>query len=156
MFSAVREGGTTAEQSARVTERVTTFLAEADPAAVALLGIPNPPAAWIAQNVAAITAPWMSYFIAWDPAPTLASVEVPVLALFGSLDLQVHPDANAPSVSQALSGNAGATVEILPGLNHLFQEATTGNPSEYALIEQTMSPVALARIADWINALGGG
>jgi uncharacterized protein len=39
----------------------------------------------------------------------------------------------------------------VPGLNHLFQTATTGAPAEYARIEETFAPVALDRIADWIR-----
>jgi hypothetical protein len=38
----------------------------------------------------------------------------------------------------------------LPGLNHLFQTATTGSPAEYAEIEETISPVVLDKIATWI------
>jgi hypothetical protein len=41
-------------------------------------------------------------------------------------------------------------VEELPGLNHLFQTAKTGSPSEYAEIEETISPVALETIAGWV------
>jgi len=40
----------------------------------------------------------------------------------------------------------------LDGLNHLFQTATTGAPSEYAQIEETMSPRALDLITGWIRA----
>jgi hypothetical protein len=41
-------------------------------------------------------------------------------------------------------------VDELPGLNHLFQDAKTGAPSEYGQIEETISPVALDKIALWI------
>jgi hypothetical protein len=37
----------------------------------------------------------------------------------------------------------------LPDLNHLFQHAYTGTPAEYAAIEETFSPDALALIVDW-------
>jgi hypothetical protein len=40
----------------------------------------------------------------------------------------------------------------MPGLNHLFQTAKSGPPAEYAQIEETMSPVALEKVADWILA----
>jgi hypothetical protein len=35
-------------------------------------------------------------------------------------------------------------------LNHLFQTAKTGAPGEYAEIEETISPIALEKIASWI------
>ena len=42
------------------------------------------------------------------------------------------------------------TIVELPGLNHLFQPATTGSPAEYATIEETVAPVALDLMSDWI------
>lgn len=101
-------------------------------------------------------SPWMRYFLAYDPRPTLEQVKVPVLALFGEKDLQVPPAQNHPVVAAALKagGNPQNTAETLPGLNHLFQTATTGAPSEYAQIEETLAPVALDRITTWILALG--
>ena len=35
-------------------------------------------------------------------------------------------------------------------MQNLFQTATTGAPSEYAQIEETMSPVALETMSAWI------
>jgi hypothetical protein len=75
-----------------------------------------------------------------------------VLALSGSLDLQVPPAQNLPAISKALaeSGNQHAEVDELPGLNHLFQDAKTGSPAEYGQIEETISPAVLDKIANWI------
>ena len=42
------------------------------------------------------------------------------------------------------------TIRELPGLNHLFQACTTGAPSEYGTIEETLDPAALKAIGDWI------
>jgi hypothetical protein len=39
----------------------------------------------------------------------------------------------------------------MPGLNHLFQTAQTGSPTEYPKIEETMSPAALEFIGNWIS-----
>ena len=49
------------------------------------------------------------------------------------------------------SGNNDVTVKIFPGLNHLFQNATTGAGSEYFEIEETIAPVVLETMATWIN-----
>jgi hypothetical protein len=38
----------------------------------------------------------------------------------------------------------------LPGLNHLFQTARTGAPSEYAQLEETFAPAAMQQVGDWI------
>jgi hypothetical protein len=38
----------------------------------------------------------------------------------------------------------------LPGLNHLFQPAVTGQVAEYQTIETTIDPSVLKLIGDWI------
>lgn len=105
-------------------------------------------------SVKMMNTPWMRYLLAYDPAATLRRVKVPVLALNGSLDLQVPPKQNLPAIKEALAngGNKDATATELPGLNHLFQTAVTGGPSEYATIEETMSPLALDAVTNWILA----
>lgn len=99
-----------------------------------------------------LMSPWMRWFLRYDPAPVLRRVTVPVLALNGALDLQVPPDENLAGIEQALraGGNPDVTVEKLAGLNHLFQTARSGAPSEYGRIDETFAPAALQRIADWI------
>lgn len=99
-----------------------------------------------------ITTPWFIYFLKNDPAICLKKVKCPVLALNGSNDIQVPPEQNINAIKSALSKgeNKKVTTEILPGLNHLFQESKTGLPNEYATIEQTFSPAALSIIKDWI------
>jgi hypothetical protein len=110
------------------------------------------PDAQIALQIKAATSPWFRFFITYDPATALRKLTVPVLVLNGSLDLQVPPAQNLPAIRKALedAGNKHVEVDELPGLNHLFQTAKTGSPSEYVDIEETMSPVALDKIASWI------
>jgi len=97
------------------------------------------------------TRPWERYFLAYDPAPTLARLTVPVLALNGSLDVQVPAKENLAAAREALKNNSKATVMELAGMNHLLQDAKTGAPSEYNDIEETMSPTALKIITDWLS-----
>jgi pimeloyl-ACP methyl ester carboxylesterase len=94
--------------------------------------------------------PWMKYFLAYDPAPALRQLRIPVLALVGSKDLQVPPELDLAPLKAALAGDAEAKVVELPGLNHLFQTAATGSPAEYGRIEETFAPVALQALGDWI------
>jgi hypothetical protein len=49
------------------------------------------------------------------------------------------------------SPSRDATVRVLDGLNHLFQPAETGLPTEYAQIETTMAPRALRVVSSWIR-----
>ncbi|MHB8283329.1 MAG: alpha/beta hydrolase family protein [Caulobacteraceae bacterium] len=95
---------------------------------------------------------WFRFFFNYDPAPTLAKVRVPILAIDGSLDLQVPPQEDLAAIKAATRRNPDVTTVELPGLNHLFQEAKTGAPSEYQTLEQTLSPTALKVMGDWIEA----
>ena len=102
-------------------------------------------------------SPWLRYFVLHDPAPALAGIRCPVLAINGELDLQVLPGQNVPAIEAALKkgGNKDHTVLRLPGLNHLLQTAKTGLPAEYAQIEETMAPAALEAITTWIRQKTG-
>jgi dienelactone hydrolase len=98
-----------------------------------------------------VSEPWLQYLLKYDPVPNLARIEVPVLAMNGSLDLQVPPKENLAVFREALKDNPDVTIVELPGLNHLFQTARTGALGEYRDIEETFSPAALELISDWIR-----
>jgi pimeloyl-ACP methyl ester carboxylesterase len=102
-----------------------------------------------------LLSPWFRFFLKYDPYPILTKVRVPVLAIIGEKDLQVPPKENLEMIKKALKegGNKNYKVEELPGLNHLFQNAETGSPNEYAKIEGTFSPGALDIISDWIKEI---
>jgi hypothetical protein len=72
--------------------------------------------------------------------------------MIGELDLQVAAAQNIPALEAALATNSDATVLSLPGLNHIFQNATTGAVSEYSQLDETFDPATLEAIADWILA----
>jgi fermentation-respiration switch protein FrsA (DUF1100 family) len=109
--------------------------------------------AQVNAQVQNLLSPWMRFFLTYDPAPTLMKVKCPVLAINGEKDLQVPPEENLQAIEEALKagGNRDYTVKELPGLNHLFQTAETGSPSEYARINETISPAALELIGDWVS-----
>jgi pimeloyl-ACP methyl ester carboxylesterase len=88
--------------------------------------------------------------LAYDPAPVLKKVAAPILAINGSKDLQVPPSQNLGGLRKILAGRRNVTIVELPGLNHLFQTTKTGRISEYAEIEETISPLALNTISDWL------
>lgn len=110
------------------------------------------PAAVQEQALNSMLSPWFRYFLEYNPATTFEKLKIPALILFGEKDLQVLPAQNVSALRAAAkkSGNQNVTIEVLPGLNHLFQMATTGLVNEYGKIEETISPVALKRISDWL------
>ena len=114
-----------------------------------------PPAA-LETQLRMLTSPWFRFFLDFDPLPNLKSVNCPVLALYGQKDLQVAAKTNLPLLKKAFqdSMNTQAETRELPELNHLFQHAYTGTPAEYAAIEETFSPEALALIVEWVAGHG--
>jgi fermentation-respiration switch protein FrsA (DUF1100 family) len=111
------------------------------------------PEVYINMQIKTIASPWFKYFLRFDPAPILENVKCPVLAINGEKDLQVPPKENLSAIESALKkgGNKNFEVKMLPGLNHLFQTSTTGKISEYGKIEETISPVALQTMLNWIK-----
>jgi pimeloyl-ACP methyl ester carboxylesterase len=97
--------------------------------------------------------PWYRYFVMFDPQPDLKKINVPVLALNGELDLQVSYKENLAGIASGLKagGNKDVTVKSFPKLNHLFQTSQTGLPSEYMKNDETISPLVLETIAQWIT-----
>jgi hypothetical protein len=106
----------------------------------------------INTTVNQFNSPWFRFFLHYDPRPVLKQVSVPVLAIFGEKDLQVPHDLNVPEIEAAFErgNNEAATVRVLPGLNHLFQQAESGAPSEYQQIEETFNQSALELVSSWI------
>ena len=105
--------------------------------------------------------PWLSWFIDYDPTADISGTACPVMAVNGSLDSQVIPSLNLVAIAEKLpegsaDGESGAKnfVKEYASLNHLFQHCTTGAPTEYRGIEETVSEELLADIAAWIREIG--
>ena len=94
-------------------------------------------------------SPWWVWFAGHDPGPTFEDLQVPLFAAWGSLDVQVDAVMNREGLEQHATSSA-LTARIYEGLNHLFQQAQTGAPAEYASIEETMSEELMTDISTWI------
>lgn len=105
----------------------------------------------IAQSMISMQG-WMRYFLTYNPSDDWAQVKVPVLALFGGLDLQVDQAQNLPAMEAALANNADVTIKLFEEANHLFQKAVTGSPEEYTTLPAEFVPRFLDTIGDWILA----
>ncbi len=95
---------------------------------------------------------WMRYFLTHNPSDDWVQVEVPVLALFGGLDTQVDQAQNLPAMQAALADNPDVTIKLFDEANHLFQQAVTGSPEEYATLPAEFVPGFLDTIAAWLLA----
>lgn len=94
--------------------------------------------------------PWLRWFNDYDPSENIRHTRCPVLALNGDRDCQVISSLNLTAIKQLLPLSKKNLVKEYPGLNHLFQHCTTGLPTEYGIIEETISTDVLQDIALWI------
>ena len=97
------------------------------------------------------SGPWMKAFLNMDFSQFLKSVKCPVMALGGSNDLNVPAEFNMKVLKSKLPSNSKDFIKIYPGLNHLFQHSSTGNPLDYVNIEETMSEEVMNDVCTWIN-----
>jgi pimeloyl-ACP methyl ester carboxylesterase len=96
---------------------------------------------------------WFASFLAYDPSPDWAQTTLPVLAIFGGKDVQVDAEQNAPALEDALkrAGNDDVEIAVLPNANHLFQDAQTGSPREYATLPAEFTPDLVPTIVNWLQ-----
>ncbi|BAW05749.1 alpha/beta hydrolase [Nocardia seriolae] len=103
------------------------------------------------DEIDALVTPYMAALIGYDPAPALSALRVPVLAFYGSKDLQVPPSQSEGPARTLLAADPDATVFVFDGLNHLMQPAGTGSPAEYSKIETTIDPQVLTYVTGWLT-----
>jgi pimeloyl-ACP methyl ester carboxylesterase len=154
LFALIRGEKDTPRLVGQLEAALREFVAGAPDALRAEMGIGSgSEQAWIQGQIQAVGSPWFRFFLTHDPRPSLREARVPTLSLFGELDLQVPPVENVEALETLWKDGAhpDLTVVVLPGLNHLFQTAVTGSPTEYGQIEETFAPIALEVIASWIR-----
>lgn len=105
------------------------------------------------MSVRAMMTPWYRTFVRLDPAPYLARVKCPMLALGGTEDVQVDASMNLGAISGALPS---ATVKCYEGLNHLFQPVPVHSRAmDYGGITVTIDQQVLDDIADFLTTVIG-
>ena len=115
--------------------------------------ISNPVVAPLAKNLKENflnLAPWLKYFINYNPIIDIKNISIPLLMLYGEKDTQVPPGLNVPVL---LENIPGINIKVYPELNHLMQHSKTGKVTEYAEIEETISPEVLEDIKLFIQSL---
>lgn len=113
----------------------------------------NPVIAPLAKNLRdnfSDLSPWVKYFINYDPMEDIKNISVPVFMLYGQNDTQVPPSLNLPVLEK---NKPDIKVKVYPELNHLMQHSKTGKFTEYAEIEETISPEVLEDIKLFIQSL---
>ena len=96
-------------------------------------------------------SPWLNFFMDYDPSGDITKTLCPVMVINGERDVQVISSLNLIGIKGHLTENPKNFVKEYPALNHLFQHCTTGNVSEYRMIEETISPEVLEDIVRFIK-----
>ena len=96
---------------------------------------------------------WFYYFLHVDPAVYLEKLSCKVLAINGEKDVQVIAKSNLEGIKASLQKSKSHSYEIkeLPGLNHLFQQCVTCTSNEYGVLTETIAPIALQTIGNWLD-----
>jgi uncharacterized protein len=100
---------------------------------------------------ARINAKWMREFLDYDPRPDLARLDVPVLAITGSKDLQVSPD-DLDDIARLVPGPVETW--LAPDVSHLLR-VQSGPASLRAYKEEVRRPVdpaVLDTLTGWLQS----
>ncbi len=96
-------------------------------------------------------SPWYRFYVTYNTSAALSKMHVPLLALNGTLDFMVPQIVfKVIHKAMAIASNKDYTTIAMPNLNHALQTCATGAISEYAKIEETIAPIALQTISEWI------
>ena len=99
--------------------------------------------------------PWFYSFLTFNPERAMNDTRQPVLIVQGELDTQVQPHhADALAAFARARKGTKAIVEVVkvPGVNHLFVPAKTGDVAEYATLEagSQVSPQVTDALASFL------
>jgi pimeloyl-ACP methyl ester carboxylesterase len=104
------------------------------------------------------SAPWFKSWLLFDPAVTVRRLKQPILILHGALDMETPP-AHADAL-ESLSSQRNKIAPthtrkvVVPGVNHLFVPATTGEIAEYMKLGTlAVSPVVATTITEWLGSV---
>lgn len=100
---------------------------------------------------AKLNAKWFREFLDYDPRPDLSRLDVPVLAITGSKDLQTNP-ADLAVIADTVPGPVQTW--LAPDVSHLLRTQPAA-PSPRAYKEEVRRPVdatVLDRVTDWLTA----
>jgi len=102
------------------------------------------------QLITKINAKWMREFLAYNPAKDLPKIQIPVLAITGSKDIQVDP-ADLKKMAELVKSNFN-WFEV-PDITHILRKET-GEPTLSTYQEQIQKPVdktVLNIVSDWLE-----
>lgn len=104
------------------------------------------------REVEPFKTPMMRSLLFYDPAPDLASVTIPVFALYGSKDTEITIEQNLNTLNVICArNNLECTSKIFRNANHLFQRAESGLIDEYVYLQKRFISAFTIDMARWIQ-----
>jgi pimeloyl-ACP methyl ester carboxylesterase len=106
-------------------------------------------------QLARLNAKWFREFLAYDPSEALRRIEVPVLAVTGSKDIQVDPD-EVERIGHLVGSDFSG--HVIDSVTHLLRNEA-GPPSLRTYKKQARRPVdrrVLDTVVNWITGQVGG
>jgi pimeloyl-ACP methyl ester carboxylesterase len=96
-----------------------------------------------------LNARWIRDFAAYDPAPVLARITVPVRAITGGEDLQVPPE-DVDAIGRLVQGPFDG--HVVGNLSHLLRPdpGSVGPRGYRRAVRQPVSPQVLDLITGWV------
>lgn len=102
------------------------------------------------RQLSAAKSRWFKSLIELEPAEIIGSLEVPMLAIFGGMDMQVTAEPNRAAAQRLHREQPPITTVIIPDANHLFQAANTGMPGEYGMLEREFADGFMDAVLGWL------
>jgi uncharacterized protein len=104
-------------------------------------------------QIESTAAPWMRFFLEYDPLATARRITVPVLILQGATDTQVTQEqATELEAAFRAGGNTDVTVHVLPRVNHMFLDDADGRASGYHLLPSgEVNREVLHVLSEWLS-----
>ena len=108
----------------------------------------------INRQLAAAKTAWFKSFIEYDPQSDISNLQIPMLAIFGEKDSQVILEPNR-TMAESLKENSDLNLTIveIESANHLFQQSSTGLPSEYGMLDKRFADGFVEEIVEWLQSL---
>ncbi len=95
---------------------------------------------------------WARQFSAFETRDYLKKLKIPMLILNGEKDVQVPAEKNQAGFKKGMTCKTKrkSTLQVVEGVNHLFQTCVKCDIMEYADLEETFSESTLELISNWI------
>lgn len=106
------------------------------------------------RQLAAAKTEWFRSFIDFEPGGMIATLELHMLAIFGEKDIQVLAGPNREAAENLSEANSlSIRIVTIPEANHLFQQANSGMPGEYGMLEKRFAEGFVEAIISWLDNL---